>query len=297
MDADPRRPRGARRRCCGCSRATSARARPRSPPTPWRPPRGPGCQGALLAPTDLLARQHRETRRRAARRTSGSTSCSSPARSRPRADAARHRGHRVRAGVGRRRDARAVPGGGRVRATSAWPSSTSSTGSASSSAASSRRRRAATSPHVLLMTATPDPAHARPGPVRRPRRVRPADAAGRAGCRSGPGSGARTTSTPTWAQVREEAAAGPSDVRRRAAHRGGQRRRRRRQHDSSAVAAETEAERLHELLAPLRVGLVHGRMKPVDRDAEMARFRDGDLDVLVGTTVVEVGRRRARRRR
>ena len=30
-------------------------------------------------------------------------------------------------------------------------------------------------------------------------------------------------------------------------------------------------------------------MKPVDRDAEMARFRDGDLDVLVGTTVVEVG--------
>ena len=30
-------------------------------------------------------------------------------------------------------------------------------------------------------------------------------------------------------------------------------------------------------------------MKPVDRDAEMARFRDGELDVLVGTTVVEVG--------
>jgi ATP-dependent DNA helicase RecG len=39
----------------------------------------------------------------------------------------------------------------------------------------------------------------------------------------------------------------------------------------------------------LRVGLVHGRIKPVDRDAVMARFRDGDLDVLVGTTVVEVG--------
>jgi ATP-dependent DNA helicase RecG len=30
-------------------------------------------------------------------------------------------------------------------------------------------------------------------------------------------------------------------------------------------------------------------MKATDRDAEMARFRDGDLDVLVGTTVVEVG--------
>jgi ATP-dependent DNA helicase RecG len=58
---------------------------------------------------------------------------------------------------------------------------------------------------------------------------------------------------------------------------------------SSAVAAVPEAERLRELLAPLRVGLVHGRLKAVDRDAEMARFRDGELDVLVGTTVVEVG--------
>ncbi len=58
---------------------------------------------------------------------------------------------------------------------------------------------------------------------------------------------------------------------------------------SAAVAAEAEAERLREVLAPLRVGLVHGRMRPGDRDAEMARFRDGELDVLVGTTVVEVG--------
>ena len=59
--------------------------------------------------------------------------------------------------------------------------------------------------------------------------------------------------------------------------------------DASAPAAEAEVARLRELLAPLRVGLVHGRMKAVDRDAEMARFRDGELDVLVGTTVVEVG--------
>jgi len=59
--------------------------------------------------------------------------------------------------------------------------------------------------------------------------------------------------------------------------------------DTSAVAAEAEAVRLRALLAPLRVGLVHGRMKASDRDAEMARFRDGELDVLVGTTVVEVG--------
>ena len=59
--------------------------------------------------------------------------------------------------------------------------------------------------------------------------------------------------------------------------------------DASAPAAEAEAVRLREVLAPLRVGLVHGRLKAADRDAEMARFRDGDLDVLVGTTVVEVG--------
>ena len=58
---------------------------------------------------------------------------------------------------------------------------------------------------------------------------------------------------------------------------------------STAVAAEAEAVRLRELLAPLRVGLVHGRLKAADRDVEMARFRDGTLDVLVGTTVVEVG--------
>ena len=55
------------------------------------------------------------------------------------------------------------------------------------------------------------------------------------------------------------------------------------------AAAATEATRLRELLAPLRVGLVHGRMRAADRDAEMTRFRDGSLDVLVGTTVVEVG--------
>ena len=56
-----------------------------------------------------------------------------------------------------------------------------------------------------------------------------------------------------------------------------------------AAAAEAEFARLGEVLAPLRVGLVHGRLKPAERDREMARFRDGDLDVLVGTTVVEVG--------
>jgi ATP-dependent DNA helicase RecG len=56
-----------------------------------------------------------------------------------------------------------------------------------------------------------------------------------------------------------------------------------------AAAAEAEFSRLTALLSDLKVGLVHGRLKASARDAEMARFRDGELDVLVGTTVVEVG--------
>jgi ATP-dependent DNA helicase RecG len=40
---------------------------------------------------------------------------------------------------------------------------------------------------------------------------------------------------------------------------------------------------------PLRMGVVHGQMKVAERDGVMARFRAGELDVLVGTTVLEVG--------
>ncbi len=59
--------------------------------------------------------------------------------------------------------------------------------------------------------------------------------------------------------------------------------------DEGAVAAETEWQRLQDLLPGLRIGLVHGRMKAVDRDRDVGRLRDGELDVLVGTTVLEVG--------
>ena len=38
-----------------------------------------------------------------------------------------------------------------------------------------------------------------------------------------------------------------------------------------------------------RVGLVHGRMKPMEKDAVMERFRAGDIAILVSTTVIEVG--------
>ncbi len=54
-------------------------------------------------------------------------------------------------------------------------------------------------------------------------------------------------------------------------------------------AATTMAGELEALLSPFSVGLVHGRMKADERDAVMRRFRDGTLDVLVATTVIEVG--------
>src|SRR5208337_2530088 len=42
-------------------------------------------------------------------------------------------------------------------------------------------------------------------------------------------------------------------------------------------------------LKGLRIGAMHGRMRPAEKDRTMAEFRDGVLDVLVSTTVVEVG--------
>ena len=143
------------------------------------------------------------------------------------------------------------------------------------------------SPHVLLMTATPIPrtlgqivyADLDVTDLRTPPE-------GRRPVRTGVKRSNELEAT--WAKVREEARAGrrtfvvvprigeveaddPADE------------------ESAAVAAEAEFERLREMLPDLRVGLVHGRLRPAQRDAEMARFRDGNLDVLVGTTVVEVG--------
>jgi ATP-dependent DNA helicase RecG len=56
-----------------------------------------------------------------------------------------------------------------------------------------------------------------------------------------------------------------------------------------AASATAEWERLSALLPDLRVGLLHGQMVPADKAAVMASFRDRELDVLVSTTVIEVG--------
>ncbi len=54
------------------------------------------------------------------------------------------------------------------------------------------------------------------------------------------------------------------------------------------AAAEERAKELTAALGPM-VGLVHGKMKPAERDAAMAKFKAGDISLLVATTVIEVG--------
>ena len=57
-----------------------------------------------------------------------------------------------------------------------------------------------------------------------------------------------------------------------------------------ARTAESVCRELREeKLSDLRVALVHGRMKPREKEAVLAGFRAGEMDVLVSTTVIEVG--------
>lgn len=58
---------------------------------------------------------------------------------------------------------------------------------------------------------------------------------------------------------------------------------------SDLIAAEARFQRLRAALGEGVVGLVHGQMPPVDKDAAMARFVAGETSVLVATTVIEVG--------
>ena len=261
-----------------------------------------GRQGALLAPTDLLARQHLETV--ASLLEDLGITVTLLTGSLP-ADARRRAGEAIRTG-----QAQVVVGTHALLQEAvafadlalAVVDEQHRFGVEQRGALEAKAERGA--PHVLLMTATPIPRtlgqvlyadldvstlRAAPSgriPVRTGIR-RPEDLDG------------------TWERVRDEAAAGRRTFvvvpRIGAAVSGGK------AGDDDAgwagddelpdedvetawaAAAEAEFARLTELLAPLRVGLVHGRLKPVDRDGEMARFRDGDVDVLVGTTVVEVG--------
>ncbi|NOX09924.1 MAG: ATP-dependent DNA helicase RecG [Gammaproteobacteria bacterium] len=54
-------------------------------------------------------------------------------------------------------------------------------------------------------------------------------------------------------------------------------------------AAEDMAQQLVLALPNLRIGLVHGRLKPAQKEQVMRRFKQGEIDLLVATTVIEVG--------
>ncbi len=54
-------------------------------------------------------------------------------------------------------------------------------------------------------------------------------------------------------------------------------------------AAEATAADLQEQLPALKVALIHGRLKPAEKEAIMASFQAGETDLLVATTVIEVG--------
>ncbi|MCS2157631.1 ATP-dependent DNA helicase RecG [Scandinavium sp. H11S7] len=56
-----------------------------------------------------------------------------------------------------------------------------------------------------------------------------------------------------------------------------------------AQAAEATWEELKVALPELNIGLVHGRMKPAEKQAVMQAFKQGELQLLIATTVIEVG--------
>ncbi|MEU9023198.1 ATP-dependent DNA helicase RecG [Actinomadura sp. NPDC048394] len=98
----------------------------------------------------------------------------------------------------------------------------------------------------------------------------------------------------TWERIREEAAQGRQVyiVCPRIGEKEGD--------EGDAVAADEEGRRsplgimellpqLEELLSGLRIGVLHGKLHPDEKDAVMRRFAARELDVLLATTVIEVG--------
>ena len=145
----------------------------------------------------------------------------------------------------------------------------------------SLRRKGRISPHLLVMTATPIPrtlAITVYGDLdvsvidEMPRRKDSGPHEGRHGGRSAKGlrgdpqgdragEGGRTSSSRWWRSPKRS----PCGTPRRT------------------------AERLREAFPGVGVGLLHGRMKAAEKEATMGRFKAGDLQLLVSTTVVEVG--------
>ena len=58
---------------------------------------------------------------------------------------------------------------------------------------------------------------------------------------------------------------------------------------SEITSVKKRCKRLQEAFPDKKVEFLHGKMKPAEKDAVMERFADGEIDILVSTTVVEVG--------
>ncbi len=265
-----------------------------------------GRQGALMAPTETLAEQHFLTLEEPCRALGVSCALltsSSPKRERDLAPAANivvgthaliQEGMQLRDlavavvdeqhrfGVAQRRALAEVGSGAGVNGTRAEPASLSSGGASAAAGVEQRKALAeGRSPHVLHMTATPIPrtlaltvyGDLSVSEITKP----PAD---RMPIKTAWVTEAK--SAEAYSRLRKHLDAGrqayvvcplieESET-------------------SQARAAEAEAERLRAgELRGYRVGLLHGRLRPAERRELMARFKARELDVLVATTVIEVG--------
>jgi ATP-dependent DNA helicase RecG len=61
------------------------------------------------------------------------------------------------------------------------------------------------------------------------------------------------------------------------------------QNDQSKAAVDEHSRLQKEVFPKFKLGLLHGRLKPEEKESEMAQFRDGNYQILVSTSVVEVG--------
>ena len=58
---------------------------------------------------------------------------------------------------------------------------------------------------------------------------------------------------------------------------------------TEATSVKTRTRKLKEIFPNKTIEFLHGKMKPAEKDAVMERFSNGEIDILVSTTVVEVG--------
>lgn len=58
---------------------------------------------------------------------------------------------------------------------------------------------------------------------------------------------------------------------------------------SDVTSVKSRARKLQELFPKLKIDFLHGKMKPLEKDEVMGRFSEGKIDILVSTTVIEVG--------